>query len=61
MLITGLAIRLLIQQRRFKRRGLGGLQHFNNFFVGLLTLFLEWVLKWSAIALIVMGIIKIIT
>ncbi|WP_158624911.1 hypothetical protein [Gynurincola endophyticus] len=39
--------------RQFNRRGLGGLQHFNNYFAGLIILFMEWVLKWAATVLII--------
>jgi len=31
MLFIGLAIRLLVGMRQFNRRGVGGLQHFNNY------------------------------
>jgi len=56
MLFIGLAIRLLVGMRQFNRRGLGGLQHFNNYFVGLITLSIEWVLKWVAFALMLWGL-----
>lgn len=56
MLFIGLAIRLLISMRRFNRRGLGGLQHFNNYFLGLITLTIEWILKWAALALMLWGL-----
>lgn len=56
MFFIGLAIRLFVSMRQFNRRGLGGLQHFNNYFVGLITLSIEWVLKWAALALILCGL-----
>lgn len=56
MFFVGLSIRLLIGMRQFNRRGVGGLQHFNNYFVGLFTLFAEWVLKWAAVVMIVWGL-----
>jgi hypothetical protein len=40
----------------FNRRGLGGLQHFNNYFVGLITLSIEWVLKCAASSLMLWGL-----
>jgi hypothetical protein len=46
---VGLAIRLFVGMRQFNRRGLGGLQHFSNYFIGLITLFIEWILKWVAL------------
>ena len=52
----GLAIRLFVGMRQFNRRGVGGLQHFNNYFVGLITLAMEWVLKWTAIVLLLWGL-----
>ncbi|MCH5684081.1 hypothetical protein LWM68_07230 [Niabella sp. W65] len=56
MFFVGLAIRLFVGMRQFNRRGLGGLQHFNNYFVGLITLAMEWVLKWAALALMLWGL-----
>lgn len=51
LFFIGLAVRLFIGMRQFNRRGVGGLQHFNNYFVGLITLFVEWLLKWIANAM----------
>ena len=56
LLFIGLGIRLFIGMRQFNRRGLGGLQHFNNYFVGLITLAIEWVLKWAAVVLLLWGL-----
>ena len=56
MVFVGLVIRLFISMRQFNRRGLGGLQHFNNYFVGLVTLAIEWVLKWGAAVLMLWGL-----
>lgn len=54
--IVGLAIRLLVGVRQFNRRGVGGLQHFDNYFVGLVTLFMEWLLKRAAFVLMLWGL-----
>ncbi|MBS1666478.1 hypothetical protein [Chitinophaga defluvii] len=56
MFFVGLAIKLFVGMRQFNRRGLGGLQHFDNYFVGLITLFIEWILKWTAFALMLWGL-----
>ena len=56
MVFVGLAIRLFVGMRQFNRRGLGGLQHFNNYLVGLITLAIEWMLKWAALALLIWGL-----
>lgn len=56
MFFVGLAIRLFVGMRQFNRRGLGGLQYFNNYFVGLITLAIEWILKWTALALMLWGL-----
>lgn len=56
LFFIGLGIRLFIGMRQFNRRGLGGLQHFNNYFVGLITLAIEWVLKWAAVVLLLWGL-----
>lgn len=57
MFIVGLAIKLFVGMRQFNRRGLGGLQHFNNYFVGLITLAIEWLLKWVALMLMLWGLL----
>jgi len=56
MVFVGLAIRLFVGMRQFNRRGLDGLQHFNNYLVGLITLAIEWMLKWAALALLLWGL-----
>jgi len=56
LFFIGIGIRLFIGMRQFNRRGLGGLQHFNNYFVGLVTLSIEWVLKWAASSLMLWGL-----
>jgi hypothetical protein len=53
----GIALRLFVGMRQFNRRGWGGLQHFSNYFVGLLTLFVEGVLRWIGMILIVWGLL----
>lgn len=54
---VGIALRLLVGMRQFNRRGWGGLQNFSNYFIGLLTLFVEGVLKWLGTILIVSGLL----
>lgn len=56
LFLIGLVVRLLVGMRQFRRRGLGGLQHFNNYFTGVITLFAERLLKWTAIALMLWGL-----
>jgi len=57
LFFIGMSISLLVGMRQFDRRGLGGLQHFRNYFVGLITLFVEGVLKWVALALMLWGLV----
>ncbi len=57
LFFIGLGIRLIVGMRQFNRRGLGGLQHFSNYFVGLITLSVEWALKWIALILMLWGLI----
>lgn len=56
LIVLGIGLRLIIGMRQFNRRGLGGLQHFGNYFIGLFTLFVEWVLKWLALGMIGWGL-----
>lgn len=55
---TGIAFPLWVGMRRFNRRGIGGLQHFSNYFVGLATLFIEFLVRWTANILIVWGLYR---
>ena len=52
LIVTGLMIRYLINRRRFNRRGIGGLQHFPSFGVGLLTTLIEWIFKFIGLLMI---------
>lgn len=60
ILIAGTALRLLIGMRKFNRRGLGGLQHFSNYFIGLITLMVELMLNCIAYALMVWGLLGLL-
>lgn len=59
-LITGITLIYLIGRRKFNRRGVGGLQHFPAYWIALLTVFLEWLIKWLAIVLIGAGLFLLI-
>lgn len=54
----GVALRLWVGMRRFNRRGIGALQHFSNYFLGLATLFVEFLIWWTANILIVWGLYR---
>jgi len=54
-LITGTILLYHIGRRKFNRRGVGGLQHFRSYWIALLTVFMEWLIKWVAIALLAAG------
>lgn len=56
LFFIGLAIRLYVGMKQFNRRGVGGLQHFSNYFIGLITLAFEWLLNWIALALMLSGL-----
>ncbi|HQS22907.1 MAG: hypothetical protein B7Y11_01730 [Sphingobacteriia bacterium 24-36-13] len=56
LFFAGLGIRLIVGMRQFNRRGLGGLQHFSNYFIGLITLSIEWILKWVAFFVMLWGV-----
>jgi len=54
-LITGVILKYLIGKRRFNRRGLGGLQQYYSYEWAFVTTIIEWVFKWVAVALILLG------
>ena len=61
-LIAGIIVRFLIGSRRYKRRGAGGLQHFEGRFYGtvLFIILIEWIMKWAALAAILVGLFMIL-
>lgn len=60
LLLCCMIVRLIINKRKFDRRGVGGLQHFNSFWVAVSVIAIEWVLKWIANLLIVISIINLL-
>lgn len=60
LLAAGIIIRYIIARRMFNRRGLGGLQHYRSFEQGIINTFLEWVCKWAAILMIIVGILNLL-
>ncbi|WEK17944.1 MAG: hypothetical protein P0Y49_14170 [Candidatus Pedobacter colombiensis] len=61
-LSMGIITRYIIGGRQYRRRGAGGLQHFNTscFAWVLLVFFLEWVFKWASYGLILLGLFLIL-
>lgn len=53
----GLGINLFVGMRRFNRRGPGGLQHYSNYFVGLITTLFEGALRILAVGLMIWGLL----
>ncbi len=61
LLIAGLVIRFVIGRRRFNRRGVGGLQHFNSYIVALLVMTIEWLFNLIALIAIVTGVFLLVS
>lgn len=59
-LALSITLLLIIGERQAKRRGLGGLQHFGNYYVGLLVLKLERLFKLTGYILLVTALYQII-
>ncbi|WP_268225344.1 hypothetical protein [Sinomicrobium oceani] len=57
LLLVGIGLRLFVSMRRFNRRGLGGLQHFPNYFAALITLFMERIVYLLANGCILWGLV----
>ena len=55
LLLVGLAIRFIIGRRRFNRRGVGGLQHYNSYALALLVTLAEFIASAIGFFLIVAG------
>ncbi|OJY97969.1 MAG: hypothetical protein BGP13_09905 [Sphingobacteriales bacterium 40-81] len=60
LLIAGLAIRFIVGRRRFNRRGIGGLQHFNSYIIALIVMTVEWLFNLAALLAIVIGVVMLI-
>jgi hypothetical protein len=56
LVILAVAINILINRRRFYRRGAGGLQHFNSYGKAVFNTWLERLGKLLAIALVLLAI-----
>ncbi|HUN01234.1 MAG TPA: hypothetical protein PLS00_00145 [Niabella sp.] len=60
LLLLGVAIRLIIGSRRYKRRGAGGLQHFGvNYFLALVITAIESLLNMAGLVAILIGLLLI--
>jgi hypothetical protein len=59
MVVLGISLKLFVGMRRFKRRGAGGLQHFNNYFTGIITVAIEWAVQWIASILLLWGLARL--
>lgn len=60
LLIAGLVIRFIVGRRRFKRRGIGGLQHFNSYIVALIVMTIEWLFNLAGLLAIVLGVFLLV-
>ncbi len=60
LLLIGFFIRFVIGKRRFKRRGIGGLQHYNSFLIALVVITVEWLLNLLGLMAILLGVILLI-
>ncbi len=60
LLITGIVIRFIVGRRRFKRRGIGGLQHFNSYLVALILMTIEWLFNFIGMIAILLGILLLL-
>lgn len=60
LLIAGLIIRFIVGRRRFKRRGVGGLQHFNSYLLALIVMSIEWLFNLAGLAAIIIGLFLLV-
>lgn len=58
--IAGLVIRFIVGRRRFNRRGIGGLQHFNSYLVALIVMTIEWLFNLAGLLAIIIGVFLLI-
>jgi hypothetical protein len=60
LLLTGFIIRLFIGKRRFDRRGVGGMQHFQSYWVALILTFFEWLVSIASMLMILSGLLLLL-
>ena len=60
LLLIGFIIRLFIGKRRFDRRGVGGMQHFQSYWVALILTFIEWIAGIVSLMIILSGLILLL-
>lgn len=60
IMAVAILVKLIIAARRFNRRGMGGLQHFQNFYAGLFTVIIEWCLSITAVVAIIWAILQLL-
>lgn len=60
LLLSGLLTRFIIAQRRFRRRGIGGLQHFNSYISALVVMTLEWLFNLLGLLCILLGLLLLL-
>lgn len=57
LIVAALVIQYFIARRRFNRRGVGGLQHYNSFEKAVVTGSIEKAGKWISILMLVSGLV----
>lgn len=60
LLLTGFIIHLIVGKRRFDRRGVGGMQHFRNYWTALIVTFFEWLVSVASKLLILSGLLLLL-
>ncbi len=59
LLIFGIAVKFLLSYRKFQRRGVAGLQHFSNYWKGVLIITLEKFAGISSLFIILLGLVLV--
>jgi membrane protein YqaA with SNARE-associated domain len=60
LLLIGFIIRLFIGKRRFDRRGVGGMQHYQSYWVALIIIFFEWLVSIASLLMILSGLLLLL-
>lgn len=60
LLLIGFIIRLFIGKRRFDRRGVGGMQHFQSYWTALILIFFEWIAGIVSLMMILLGLLLLL-
>lgn len=60
LLLAGFSISLFVGKRQFDRSGVGGMQHFRNYWTALILTLIEWLVSVASLLMILSGLLLLL-